>query len=426
MGNIEYKCPNCGGSLVFDATSQKVTCEYCGAEFEVSDVKEYNDAVATTREEDYSWDDSTEEFSSSELKNLNVYMCDCCGGQIVADDNTTATSCPYCGSPIILKGRLEGSLKPDYVIPFKNTSNDLVPMLDKFLKKKLFLPNSFKKFNEVEQVKGLYVPFWVHDADANGYVRFKGEIERKWTSGDYRYKEIKYYSIIRDGSLGFNKIPVDGSKSMPDDLMESIEPFDFNGAVKFDPVYLSGHLSEKYDVDKNEVLPRVNERIKNATVAQFRTTVKGYDEVKLDSASISLYNTRVSYCLYPVWTMATRYKNKSYLFAMNGQTNKMVGNLPCAGWKVLVSFLSWFLGLGGLIGLALCGMMTKWDAAAFIIGGVIGLIVAIIFCVTNKKKLKCVQKQKTALQYYRDGSMRISNSRDIYLYKKVTKTKISS
>ena len=46
-------------------------------------------------------------------------MCNSCGGEIVCDENTAATSCPYCGNPVVMMGQVSGALKPDYVIPFK-------------------------------------------------------------------------------------------------------------------------------------------------------------------------------------------------------------------------------------------------------------------------------------------------------------------
>ena len=137
-GEIEYKCPNCGASLKFDAKSQKIVCEYCGSEFDPQQVKKYNEELSKP-EEKLDWGkETTKEFSKDELSNLNVYTCDSCGGEIIADENTSATSCPYCGNPIILKGRLQGALKPDYVIPFKNTKDDLVPVLKKYLNKKSY------------------------------------------------------------------------------------------------------------------------------------------------------------------------------------------------------------------------------------------------------------------------------------------------
>lgn len=428
MGNVDYKCPNCGGTLKFDATVQKVVCEYCGAEFNANDVKKYNEDNAKQSEEKLEWqEDKRSEFSDAEAASLNVYTCNSCGGEIIADENTTATTCPFCGNPVILKGRLEGGLKPDYIIPFKNTKDDLNATMGKYLKKKLFLPGKFKSQNQIEEIKGVYVPFWIHDADADGTIRYKGMKKRVYRAGDYRVTEKSYYAIIREGNIGFDHIPVDGSKAMPDKLMESIEPFNFSEAVGFQAPYLTGFLADKYDVTKEEVFPRVNTRIKEGMIDQFRTTISSsYSEVKVETTNIHLYNTKVSYALYPVWMMSTRYKDKPYTFAMNGQTNKMTGNLPCSAGKYLFWFFFLYIIMFGAIFGLLFLLMSEFNYLQLVLGGILGLIVPAIVCHCNRKALKPVKFQRGAANYYRKDSMHITNSEDNFLYKTVSKERISS
>lgn len=49
---------------------------------------------------------------------------------------------------------------------------------------------------------------------------------------------------------------------MADDLMESIEPYDFKKAVDFQTAYLAGYVADKYDVDEKQSVSRANDRIK--------------------------------------------------------------------------------------------------------------------------------------------------------------------
>ena len=44
------------------------------------------------------------------------------------------------------------------------------------------------------------------------------------------------------------------------------------------------------------------------------------------------------YILLPVWMVNVKYKNKDYTFAMNGQTGKLVGNLPVSTKRVVGLF----------------------------------------------------------------------------------------
>lgn len=143
-------------------------------------------------------------------------------------------------------------------------------------------------------------------------------------------------------------MPVDGSTKMDDALMESIEPYDFTGAVDFQTAYLAGFLADKYDVDSEQSIERANERIKKSTENAFASTVQGYSTVIPESTSIRLQNGKAKYALYPVWLLNTTWNGKRYTFAMNGQTGKFVGDLPLDKG----AYTKWLFGLTSLIGAA--------------------------------------------------------------------------
>ena len=143
-------------------------------------------------------------------------------------------------------------------------------------------------------------------------------------------------------------MPVDGSTKMDDALMESIEPYDFTGAVDFQTAYLAGFLADKYDVDSEQSIERANERIKKSTENAFASTVQGYSTVIPESTSIRLQNGKAKYALYPVWLLNTTWNGQRYTFAMNGQTGKFVGDLPLDKG----AYKKWLFGLTSLIGAA--------------------------------------------------------------------------
>ena len=87
------------------------------------------------------------------------------------------------------------------------------------------------------------MPFWLFDADTDASIRYKATTVSKWSTSDYYYTKTSYFAVHRGGSIGFERVPVDGSSKMPDDLMESIEPFDFKDAVDFNTAYLTVHFS---------------------------------------------------------------------------------------------------------------------------------------------------------------------------------------
>ena len=345
----EYKCPCCGGAIAFDSALQKMKCPYCDTEFEMETLKSYDSELKNEPAEDMQWETAAgAEWQQGEADGLRSYVCKSCGGEIVGDANTAATACPFCGNPVVMMGQFSGALKPDYVIPFKLDKQAAKAVLQKHYGGKKLLPKVFKDQNHIDEVKGIYVPFWLFDAEADANIRYKATRVRTWSDSNYDYTETSYFSVIRGGSIGFAQVPVDGSSKMPDDLMESIEPFDFSGAVDFQTAYLAGYLADKYDVGAQQSITRANTRIKKSTENAFAATVQGYTSVTPESTSIRLRNGQEKYALYPVWVLNTTWKGKKYTFAMNGQTGKLVGDLPLDKG----AYSKWLFGLTAILGVA--------------------------------------------------------------------------
>ncbi len=345
----EYKCPCCGGAIAFDSTLQKMKCPYCDTEYEMETLAAYDAELKNEPADNMKWKTESDNWQEGETDGLYTYVCRSCGGEIVGDETTAAMSCPYCDNPIVMMGQLSGSLKPDLVIPFKLDKKAAKAALTKHYGGKKLLPKVFADQNHIDEVKGVYVPVWLFDADADAKVRYKASNIRHWSDSRYDYTETTCYAVTRGGSLGFTQVPVDGSTKMEDKLMESIEPFKMEDAVDFQTAYLAGYLADKYDVDAEASIERANERIRKSTADAFADTVQGYTTVTAESTNISLRKGKVRYALLPVWLLNTTWKGEKYTFAMNGQTGKFVGDLPMDKGK----YKRWLLGFTALFSAAI-------------------------------------------------------------------------
>ena len=352
----EQKCPCCGGAVAFDTGSQRLKCPYCDTEFDVNDFSQDNGSEEM--QDDINWSSQNSEWSEGETDGMSVYSCKSCGGEIIADSTTGATTCPYCGNQVVVKGKFSGALRPDLVIPFKLDKNAAKEALKKHIATKKFVPKAFKDNNHIDEIKGVYVPHWLFTCNATANINYSAEKVRKWSDSDYDYTEVESYDVFRSGSIGFDNVPVDGSEKMPDDLMESIEPFDVSQAVDFNTAYLAGYLADKYDVSADESIGRANERIKNSAGSAFAETVQGYTSVTPKSTYINISNGFYKYALYPVWILKTKWNGQEYTFAMNGQTGKFAGDIPTdkkavrnatlllgAGISALLYGISWLIEL---------------------------------------------------------------------------------
>ena len=341
----EFKCPCCDGAIEFDTSSQKMKCPYCDTEFEVEALKSYGEELSGQQEENMNWEDAPgEQWQVDETTGLRTYVCESCGGEIVGDENMAATACPFCDNPVVMKGQFAGDLKPDLVIPFKLDKKAAKAALKKHYGGKRLLPKAFKDENHLDEVKGIYVPFWLFEADVEADIHYKATRVRTWSDSRYNYTETQHYHVSRGGSVGFHAVPVDGSSKMEDELMESIEPFNLADAVDFNSAYLAGYLADRYDVDAEQSIQRANERIKKSTADAFASTATGYSTIIPVHTGIQLQNGRAKYALYPVWLLNTTWKGKKYTFAMNGQTGKLVGDLPLDKG----AYNRWLFGLTGI------------------------------------------------------------------------------
>lgn len=349
-----YQCPACTGPLHYSAKSGKLACDYCGSSFDVAEIealyarkeaeaaaaKQAADAKAEAAQAAKAeaaeaaaasggWD--TSDLSrdwGAEADGLRVYSCPSCGAELICDQSTAATACPYCGNPAIVPGQFSGALRPDYILPFRLSKDDAVQALRAHYKGKPFLPRSFTSANHIEQIQGVYVPFWLFDGGAEGAASYRASNTNVFETGDYEITETRHYHVMRAGSLAFEKIPVDASSKMPDDHMDSIEPFDYAQLRPFSTAYLPGYLADKYDVTIDDSRDRADTRCRETLAQALRDTVTGYGACVTEREDIALRRGKVHYALLPVWMLSTKWRGQDFLFAMNGQTGKLVGDLP--------------------------------------------------------------------------------------------------
>lgn len=337
-----YKCPACTAPLYYDGENDRLQCDYCGSSYSIQEIEAMmasdNQAAVESAQQEQAQDNAVEiegEFeqcehtpSWDESDGVRAYNCPSCGAELICDETTAAMSCPYCDNPTIIPASLANALKPDLIIPFKLDKEAAKAALREHMKGKKLLPKIFSQENHIDEVKGVYVPFWLYDADVSADYEFSGTQVRTWLDRDYTYTETRYFRLDRAGSMSFGNIPVDGSRQMEDSLMESLEPFDVSQAEEFKSAYLAGYFANRYDVSSEQNLERAHERIKSSVKQAFSGTTGGYMSVAVQRGNIKVGKTRAKYAFYPVWILNTTWRGEKYVFAMNGQTGKFVGNLP--------------------------------------------------------------------------------------------------
>lgn len=395
--STNYTCPACGAPLTFSTELQKLHCEYCESSFTPEEVEAFfaakrekaeakqeakeraaaeavgedatgagaaggdgtaaeDDRVAGANSHDnvssrsaggaaydpiQSYLDSKKPLEEGDEHAMAV-ECSSCGATMIVSDVSAVTHCPYCGNNAIVAGKLAGTLEPDLIIPFKKTKKDAVAALKAHYNGKICLPAAFKDGNHIEEVQGVYVPFWLYSGEAHGSASYACTDTRVWSDGDYNYTETSNFHVTREGSCKFDKIPADASRRMPNDHMDSIEPFDYGAFEPFSTAYLPGFAAERYDDSVQDCADRVKRRMETTLADELRNTVTGHATTTLTDSSCSEGIEEVKYALLPVWMLHTRYDDQDFLFAMNGQTGKLVGDLPTDRKKLNLISLATF------------------------------------------------------------------------------------
>ncbi|MCR5509125.1 MAG: TFIIB-type zinc ribbon-containing protein [Lachnospiraceae bacterium] len=372
-GVAEMECPACGGSMHFDPVSGKMVCDYCGTAVEIESKPgaaaggktgatdavgavtgataagataaagtattggKTESAAAGGKAEDKDAGGEVSGFDFASLndqavdlnaENLPIYLCKSCGAELIAPPQQISMTCPYCNSNIVLTQKISGKLRPNGIIPFKIDKKALPDAMNRYYKGKVLLPKKFFSESTMGKVTGVYVPFWIFNGNVSGNLSFHGDTTERHRQGDYEVVTTSTYSLDRAVSMAFENVPVDASGRIDDVLMDSLEPFDMREVKEFDMRYLAGYTSERFDEAKNTIEERAKNRMfTTAGNAVLPHVGAGYSNVRRAGGKLKA-ELNAKYILLPVYMFSIAFGGQKYEFSVNGQTGRVVGNLP--------------------------------------------------------------------------------------------------
>ncbi len=351
MALMSYKCPNCGGGLVFDPDSQKLKCEYCLSEFTEEEMKRLEETAASPETEETASPEEEEAVPQKsalsqpmEDGEASVYTCPSCGAQIVTDATTAASFCYYCHNPVVFSGRLSGADVPDFILPFAIDKKEATSRFLSWIGKKKFVPGDFFSRDQIEKLSGIYFPYLIYSCQVDGRAEAEAEERRTWVSGRTRYTEHKKYQVERAGTLEVKNLTRNALKKSNKELVEGVLPFDMEKLLPFQMGYLSGFQAERRDMDGGSFADEAEQEVKQYTLDRIRSSMDTYSTVHIKDSSMEIRSPRWQYALLPVWvlTYGHRAGGKTYYFAMNGQTGKIWGRLPVDKRKLTALFFGVF------------------------------------------------------------------------------------
>ena len=311
------QCKNCAGQLVFDPAKQMLVCGHCGGrfkpeEFDVSEKMPLWDKKAVSLNEVYGTD-------SEEFMDCYVYSCGSCGGEVIINGSEASTKCIYCGNSTVIFNRISRQKRPKYIIPFIITKEEAEQAVRDKLNSGKFVPRKIKRF-KTEDVRGIYIPYWIIDCEHKGAVIVK--------AGG---KHTEYYA--RAGKMTIRNLPLDASKMLSDESSSRLEPFTMEGLKPFDEDYLLGFYSNISDITYGDLRRAANKRTKDYFNELIINSIHGEEKYKLHITDKQKHITAIDYdnmryAMFPVWFVTYDYNGKHNTILVNGQSGKVVCGVP--------------------------------------------------------------------------------------------------
>lgn len=342
----DKKCPNCGATVIYDPALCKMHCEYCGYERELPAPESGNsvcelDFEAAVNTESCEW--------GVEKKSVE---CKSCGAVSIYDALETAAICPFCGSTQVMPAATDKTIAPGGVCPFTISKETAGEKFTKWIKRKWFTPRKAKKNAKPEAFQGVYLPYWTYDAQTTNNFTSRAGFDHKVKKKDGSYEtHTTWRSVSGVYQKFFDDETVMASKRQTDSGVRQCEPFDLTKLIPYDPKALAGFVAERYSIGLKEGWGIAQTAIQSKLRSSIDSYVKSHwrcDRVSNTAFSTLYSNITYKYILVPVWLSSFKYKDKTYQFAVNGQTGKVGGKAPVSALRVILAIL---INIGIVVGL---------------------------------------------------------------------------
>lgn len=317
-------CQNCGGNLKFDISAQQLSCEHCHTLYDPYDF----DGKTSDAEEEKTFDGEYE---------VTVFTCPQCGGEILSTDNAAAGFCSFCGASTILYNRISHEKRPNYIIPFQLTKEQCKEEYAKRMKHAPFAPKELKDPSAIDSFRGIYMPYWAYHISQRGKLSVKGRKSHR--KGDYIITD--HYTLTGDLDAYYKGLSYDASSSFSDNISEAIAPYDLKGMKAFTPGYLSGFYADTADVDAKVYQPSAEATATQETLKRIRNK-KPFTSYETDAIQPKQLHTKTESAdsaMLPVWFMSYRKNNRVAYVTINGQTGKVVADIPIDPKRYLLTSL---------------------------------------------------------------------------------------
>jgi len=377
-----FKCPNCGATTAFDPRVESVTCSNCGSVYAIHaqrvgrNASEFEFTLDTLNSAPRGW--------GSTRRDLH---CENCGANISIAPTELSNTCPFCGSNrVAARAAMPAAFRPRFIIPFKIVRDGCPKLAQAWLQRGWLYPRNLVRAARGAQFTGIYLPFWTFSAQVNALWRAEVGHEREERYFDVDSMKFKTRTVLDwkwetgKTNLPFTNVISTGTKHVPAELLEQLEPFELNALTTYEPAYLAGWRAQSYEIPLDTAW--------EAARARMRELVREMSVEQIDSKHVRNFSLNAAFdeeawrlILLPVFLAAYRFQGKTYQLVINGQTGKVAGQKPVAWTRIWLLVAALVLPGVLLAGVGLMLRLVGYNPLGFVLFGgflfVIGALAAV-------------------------------------------------
>jgi ribosomal protein L37E len=358
--SLHTKCKSCGGVMHYSPAAENLQCLYCNS------IVDIDKSPAVMKSNDFSaW---KERAQSNETVEAVELKCRQCGASTTMPANVTGAKCAFCGTPsVISDAAMRRFWPPEYLLPFKITEKQSGANFTTWLRKKWFAPSKLRKNAiDTDAFKGVYLPFWIFDADT--VTDYKGErgVDRK---DEYVKKDgtrasrtvTQWYQARGSVAVQFRDLMVHASKTLPDDISMQLTQWDMENCVTYRKEFLAGFVTEIYQRDVKASFDDAKQKMTTDIDSAIRRDIGG-DRQRVGTKHTEYEELKFRHMLFPVWMSAFKFNNKLYQFVVNGRNGKVVGQYPKSTLKIVLTVVALVLVIGTVLAVVWPYLSDYWNS----------------------------------------------------------------
>ncbi|GAA1619331.1 hypothetical protein GCM10009733_014630 [Nonomuraea maheshkhaliensis] len=324
-------CQGCGASVAFAPGTAVLRCPYCGAEQRI--------AAPARQVREFSYDAFT---AKPRVRALARHQLSCPGCGARTDSDALSRSCQFCGTHLVADTARDDQIAPEAVLPFALDRGRAREALRTWVKSRWFAPNRLKKVSEAETMKSTYLPHWTFDAQTvSDYTGKRGEhyyVTTTHTDSDgnrrtRRERRTRWYPASGRVARGFDDVLTPATNRVPAERLTALQPWPLAHALPYDPAYLAGHHSLRYDHEPQAGFEQAKQIMGEVIQGDCRRDIGG-DVQRVSSVRTSYSGVTFKLVLLPVWAGNYLFAGKTYQVLINGANGEVQGDRPYSVVKI--------------------------------------------------------------------------------------------